>query len=154
MNQSERIIKVDGMPLGAGFNWSVGVLMEKFMAALAGKKLLAGKCPKCAYVVTPPRTRCPKCNGKIGEADLIELSGKGRLLGKTVTGVKLDGKCNFAPLPKAMVIAAVKLDGADSTLFLPLDADPAKAAIGAAVSVQWSAETKGEISDIKCLQLD
>ncbi len=151
MNHKEEIIKVAGLPLNAQFNWSVGVLMEKFIKSLADKKLLASKCSECGYVTAPPRTRCVRCNIKMGEADLIELSGKGTLLGSTVAQVKLDGKCNFVDLGEPQVIAAIKLEGADSTIFMPLDAkDPEQLEIGTEVSIQWSDPTKGEIADIKC----
>ena len=124
--------------------------MEKFIKSLADKKLLGAKCPKCGYVLVPPRTRCVRCNAKIGEGDLVELSGKGVLTGRTLAKVKLDGKCNFVDRKEKKIIGAVKLDDADSTLFMPIEADDlVKLEIGTAVSIQWSDETKGDISDIK-----
>jgi uncharacterized OB-fold protein len=153
MSEPEKIIRVEGLPLGAGFNWSVGVLMEKFMNALAQKKLLAAKCPACGYVVAPPRTRCPRCNARIGEPDLIELSGKGKIIGRAQAQVELDGKCNFRDLKEPKLIGAIKLDGADSTIFMPIEPpDPAKLPIGASVSVQWNDQLKGEIADIRCFK--
>jgi len=150
MNGKEQIIKVDSLPLGAGFNWSVGVLMEKFIKSLADKKLLGSKCGKCGYVHAPPRTRCVKCNAKVGEDGLVELSGKGTLLGSTVAAVELDGKCNWLDLESPKIIGAIKLEDADSTLFLPVEAtDPEILGPGAAVAIEWSDETKGEIADIK-----
>lgn len=152
MSGQEQIIKVEGLPLSAGFNWSVGVLMEKFIKSLADKKLLGAKCPKCGYVVAPPRTRCARCSAKIGEADLVELSGKGKILGRTVAMVELDGKCKFVDLKEPRLVGAIKLDDADSTWFMPIDADPDKLEVGTAVAIQWSKDLKGEISDIKCFK--
>lgn len=153
MSDKEKFIKVDGLPLGADFNWSVGVLMEKFIKSLGDKKLFGAKCPKCGYVVAPPRTRCMKCNARMGEDDLVELSGKGTIQGRTLANVKLDGKCNFVDLKEPKIIGAIKLDDADSTLFMPVEgADIEKLGIGTAVSIQWSDETKGEIADIKCFK--
>jgi uncharacterized OB-fold protein len=150
MNDKEQIIKVVGLPLGAGFNWSVGVLMEKFIKTLADKKLLGTRCPKCGYVTTPPRTICVKCNSKTGEDNLVELSGKGALAGRTSARVKLDGKCKFVDLEEPEIIGAVKLEDANSTLFMPIVGEGAeKLEIGAEVAIEWSDETKGEISDIK-----
>jgi len=153
MNNKEEIIKVIGLPLGAGFNWSVGVLMEKFIKSLGDKKLLGAKCKKCGYVVAPPRTRCIRCNAKLDEDCLVELSGKGVLLGRTEAKVELDGKCNFVDLEEARVIGAIKLDDADSTLFMPIQAaDAGELEIGTSVCVEWAAATKGEIADIKCFK--
>jgi len=153
MNDKEQIIKVEGLPLGAEFNWSVGVLMEKFIKSLGEKKLLGSKCPACGYVLAPPRTRCVKCNAKITESDLVELSGRGVLLGRTLANVELDGKCNFVDREKPVVIGAVKLDDADSTLFMPIrETELERLEIGAALAIEWADETKGETSDIKCFK--
>ena len=80
MESRSEIIKVQGLPVVvAGFNWSVGFLMEKFIKTLADKKILAAKCPGCGYTYVPPRSRCGKCHAKITEGELTELSGKGRI---------------------------------------------------------------------------
>ncbi len=151
--REEEIIKVIGMPLGADYNWSVGALMEKFIKSLADKKLLGAKCPKCSYVVAPPRTRCAKCNGPIGEDDLVELSGKGKLLGRTVAEVKLDNKCNWQDLKEPQFIGAIKLEDADSTLFMPVEGPGLEELeIGSEVVIEWADETKGEIADVKCFK--
>jgi uncharacterized OB-fold protein len=136
------------MPLSAEYRWSVGVPMEKFIKSLAEKKLLASKCPECGYIYTPPRNRCGKCNAEIGDKDMLELSGKGVLVSYTVAAVDLDGKGNWTDLKKPAVIGAIKLDGADSTVFLPVDVDPAKAETGMKVEVKWAATPKGEIADL------
>ena len=60
----DQIIKVIGLPLGAGFNWSVGVLMEKFIKNLADKKLLGTKCKKCGeeFGWYDEENFCIRCN--------------------------------------------------------------------------------------------
>ena len=124
--------------------------MEKFIKSLADKKLFAAKCPGCGYVYVPPRNRCGKCNTKIEENDLIELSGKGQLQSYTLGVVKLDGSGNFEDLPTPQAIGAVKLEGADSTVFLPLhDADAEKLGKGMQVKILWNDELKGHPTDIK-----
>lgn len=148
------VLKVDGIPLvSANFNWSVGILMEKFIKALEKKKILAAKCPKCGYITAPPRNRCPKCSAKMEEGDLIELSGKGKLESYTVAHVALDGKGNFVDLKSPRLIGAIKLEGADSTVFMPLEDINAKdLKEGLAVVAQWSDKPKGAISDLKCFK--
>jgi len=149
-SENSEIVRVTGVPYTAGFKWSVGLPMEKFIKALADKKILASKCPKCGYIYTPPRNRCGKCNAKIEDKDIIKLSGKGSLVRYTAAYVELDGAGNFNDLKKPKLIGAIKLDGADSTIFMPLSGvDPKKLAPGTKVKVQWRKETKGEIADLE-----
>ena len=56
MNEKEDIIRVLGRDFKAGFNWSVGFQMERFIKALGKKKILASKCPKCGYTYSPRET--------------------------------------------------------------------------------------------------
>ena len=143
------IVMVQPVPFMASFSWSVGLLMEKFIKALAEKKFLAAKCPACGYAYTPPRNRCGKCAAKIGENDLVALSGRGVLTGYTIAHVKLDGAGNFLDLESPQIIGAIKLEGADSTLFLPLSGLEAKdLKVGQPLKIQWQEQPKGEIADI------
>jgi len=153
VSKMSEIIKVEGLPFVACFGWSVGFQMERFIKALAKKKILGAKCPKCGYTYVPPRSRCGKCYAKMGEKDLIDLSGKGSLVGYTVAHVELDGAGNFRDLKKPKLIGAIKLEGADSTIFMPIEEiDPKKVKEGMKVVIQWSKETKGELKDIKCFK--
>jgi len=154
---SERsgIVRVNPIPFTAAYAWSVGIPMEKFIKALADKKLLASKCPACGYTYTPPRNRCGKCNAVIGDKDLVELSGKGTLLSYTAAQVQLDGAGNFKDLEKPELIGAVKLEGADSTVFMLLDKAEAKdLKPGLKVEVEWSEATKGALSDLKGFKVE
>ncbi len=151
MSEQSPIVRVGGkIPFQAGFNWSVGMLMEKFIKSLADKKLLAAKCPGCGYVYLPPRNRCGKCSTVIEDKDLIELSGKGELQSYTLGMVKLDGSGNFEDLPTPQVIGSIKLEGADSTLFMPLhNVEVEKLDRGMKLEVIWNDELKGHPTDIK-----
>ena len=144
-------IVVNGLPIvQAGFNWSVGFQMEKFLKALATKKFLASKCPECGYVFAPPRNTCSRCWKKMDEKNLLELSGKGTLLGWTVAYVELDGKGNWVDLKAPKIIGAVKLDGADSTVFMPLDEVKEKdLKAGMKVGLVWESEAKVGWKNIK-----
>jgi hypothetical protein len=150
---ASEIVKVQSLPYSAAFSWSVGAPMEKFILALKNKKILASKCPKCGYVYAPPRNRCGKCGQKIGEGDMIELSGQGTLIGYTAARVELDGAGNWKDLAAPKILGAIKLSGADSTLFLPVEGVALKdVKPGMAIKVLFSEETKGQLSDLKGVQ--
>ncbi len=143
------VIPVQPMPFTANYAWSVGALMEKFIKSLAHKKLLASKCPACGYTYVPPRNRCGKCAAKMDESNLVELSGKGSVLSFTEAFVTLDGAGDFLDLDEPVTICAVKLEGADSTLFLPLvEGEDDGPFGGMEVEIVWSGENAGQISDI------
>jgi len=153
MKSKSEIVDVQPLPFVAGFNWATGFLMQKFIKELANKKILAAKCPGCGYTYVPPRARCGKCHAKIEEKNLINLSGKGKLLSYTTAHVKLDGEGNFQDLEKPVIIGAIKLDNADSTIFMPVEGiKPRDLVEGLKVKVQWQQETKGELSDIRCFK--
>ena len=150
MEAKTDIIDVQPLPFGAGFNWSVGVLMETFIKTLADKELLATKCPKCGYTYVPPRLRCGQCCTRMEEAHLVTLSGKGTVVTSTTAHVRLDGSGNFVDLKEPEVIASVKLEGADSTVTLPIKgANPEDVSEGTAVEVKWREEAKGDLEDIE-----
>lgn len=149
-SQSEIVLTRAPVPLVFGFRWSVGEMMEKFIKTLADRKILGAKCPECGYVYVPPRWRCGKCYARIAEENLIELSGKGTLLSYAIAYVELDAVGNFKDLDKPKVIGAIKLENADSTLFMPLgEIKPEDLKEGMKVEVAWREKTKGELADIK-----
>ena len=150
IEKEPQAIDVQSLPFAAGYNWSVGSFMEKFIKALGKKEILASKCPKCGYTHVPPRLRCVKCDAKIEDKDILKLSGQGNLLGFTKAYVQLDGSGNFQDLDEPRFIGAIKLEGADSTIFMPLaDIKPDDIKEGIKVQVELQKKTKGEIADIK-----
>ena len=151
MPKKSEIVEVQALPFVAAFSWSTGFLMEKFIKELANRRILAAKCPGCGYTYVPPRARCGKCHAKIEEKNLVTLSGRGTLISYTAAHVKLDGNGNFQDLKKPEIIGAIKLEKADSTIFMPIEGiKPRDITEGFKVKVQWRDETKGELSDIKC----
>ena len=153
MKKKSEIVDVQALPFAANFSWSTGFIMQKFIQELANKQILAAKCPKCGYTYVPPRSRCGKCNAKMEEKNLINLSGKGTLVSYTKAYVKLDGDGNLQDLKKPVIIGAIKLNNADSMIFMPVEGiKPRDLNKGLKVKVQWQEETKGEISDIMCFK--
>ena len=149
MEGKSEIVEVKTFPFPAGFNWAVGPAMQRFIQALAGKKVLGAKCPSCGYTYVPPRSRCGRCCTVIEEKNTVDLSGRGTLMSYTKAHVKMDGNGNFQDLEKPMTIGAVKLDEADSLLFLPVEGvKAADLKEGLKVKIQWREETKGELADI------
>jgi len=152
--KKREVIQVSGLPIVAGFQWSIGKMMERFIKTFADKKILAAKCPKCGHTYVPPRSRCGKCYTQIEEKNLVELSGKGTLIGYTTAYVQLDGKGNFLHLDEPKVIGAIKLEDSDSTIFMPLgEVDPKDVKEDIRVEAVWRKETKGEIADIMYFKL-
>nr|MDO8063411.1 Zn-ribbon domain-containing OB-fold protein [Candidatus Freyrarchaeum guaymaensis] len=150
MSEEEIVRAKSPIPFSAGFRWSVGEVMEHFIKSLGERKILGGKCPRCGYTYVPPRNRCGKCYSEIKPENLTELSGKGVLVGYTIAHVELDGVGNIKDLEEPLVIGAVKLDGADSTIFVPIgEVKPEEVKSGMRVEVAWREETEGEIGDIK-----
>jgi uncharacterized OB-fold protein len=153
MKSKSEIIDVQTVPYVANFSWSTGFLVERFIKELVNRKIMAVKCPGCGYTYVPPRSRCGRCYSKIGEKNLITLSGKGTLVGYTTAYVELDGQGNFVDVAKPAIIGSIKLDGADSMIFIPIEEiKPHELADGMRVEAQWQEETKGELSDIKCFK--
>ncbi|AAB91102.1 MULTISPECIES: Zn-ribbon domain-containing OB-fold protein [Archaeoglobus] len=137
--------RYSGLPFVARFRWSVGKLMERFYRSFEEKKIMAAKCEKCSYTVVPPRQICPQCYSKLGESCLVELSGRGVVESFTEVNFKLDGKGGYIWLEKPEVLAAIKLDGASSTIFARVEGD---VKLGSKVEPVWAEKTEGKPSDL------
>jgi len=143
------VVRYEGLPFVARFRWNVGKIMEKFYSKFAERQIYASRCEKCGYTVTPPRIVCPKCSSRMDESNLVEIEDRGVVLGYTVVRKKLDGKGNFVELDKPAIIAAVKLNGADSQIFVRLDeveVDEVKP--GMEVVAVWAEKCEGKPSDL------
>ncbi len=49
------------------------------------KKFMGSRCKKCGTTYVPTKSICPKC--KVGEMELVEMKGKGKLAAYTVINV-------------------------------------------------------------------
>ena len=52
---------------------------------LAEKKLIGVRCKRCGAISLPTRPICPKCNAS--EMEVVEMSGRGKLVAYTVISV-------------------------------------------------------------------
>jgi uncharacterized protein len=75
--------------------------IQDYMAALRENKLLGLKCRNCDTVTAPPRMVCRKCTGT--DLDIIELSGKGRIVTFTSVFVPPDAFVGKTPYLVVMV---------------------------------------------------
>ena len=153
MKSKSEIVDVKTLPFTANFIWSTGFMMQRFIEELARRKIMGARCPRCGYTYMPPRSRCGKCYAKIEEENLVTLSGKGMLESYTTGHVALDGKGNFVDLQEPAIIGAIKLEGADSKIVMPLEGIKRQDAVeGLNVEVQWREETTGSLEDIRCFK--
>jgi uncharacterized OB-fold protein len=150
MKSESGIVDVNTLPFPANFIWATGFMMQRFIEELASRKILGVKCPGCGYTYMPPRSRCGKCYAKMEEENLVTLTGKGTLVSYTTGHVALDGQGNFIDLQEPAIIGAIKLEDADSTVFMPLEGiKPCDVVEGLKVELQWREETKAELEDIR-----
>ena len=84
-----------------------------------------------------------------GFAERQILAAKCENCGYTVVRKKLDGKGGFVTLDKPEVIAAVKLNGADSMIFAKIgDVDVEDIKNGMEVVPVWAEKPEGRLSDL------
>jgi len=81
----------------------------------------------------------------MGEENFVELSGRGVVESLTEVAFRLDGKGGYIWLEKPELLAAVKLEGANSTIFVRVEGD---ARIGSEVEPVWAEKTEGKPSDL------
>jgi uncharacterized OB-fold protein len=89
--------------------------------ALKKNKLLGLKCSNCGTVTCPPKMTCQECTGT--DLEIVELSGKGKIMTFTTTYVAPLGREVEAPY----TIVMVELDEGPWIAGNLIDIDPNKA---------------------------
>ncbi|WP_290597712.1 MULTISPECIES: Zn-ribbon domain-containing OB-fold protein [unclassified Archaeoglobus] len=149
IGDSVGVVRYEGLPFVARFRWNTGKIMEKFYEKFAEKQIIAARCENCGYTVVPPRMICPKCSSKMDEKNLVNMDGRGVVLSHTVVRKKLDGKGNFIDLNKPEIVAAIKLKGADSQIFVRLgEVEAEELKPGMEVVPVWAEKPEGKPSDL------
>ena len=87
-------------------------------------RMEAGKCRKCGEISFPSRLICPACNHM--EFDLVNLSGKGKLLTHTIIRTAPEGFGDFAPY----AVGIVELEEGVMIMGQITDCDPEKLKTG------------------------
>ncbi len=131
--------------------YTPGVAGQAFFIALKERgELLASRCGSCGITYCPARLFCERCFAGPLEADVAVGPG-GTVESFTVGHVGVEGE----PMEEPIVLALVRLDGADTVLVHRLlDAD--EVSIGARVEavLEPQAERTGSILDVRGFRLE
>jgi len=116
-----------------------------FFAALANKRLISTKCPKCGYTYGTPRLHCMRCGA---ECDWFELPQEAKI--HTFTICHFGSQAFLSQCPFILIL--VEWEGVN-TLFLSrlVGADPAKASlewVGRKVKARFVRNSKFAPTDV------
>jgi uncharacterized OB-fold protein len=91
----------------------VSPVSAAFGAALADRRIVGHKCPRCGLVYVPPRGFCPICVVVTTEADEVAVADRGTVTSWTVlTPIQYHGQTERDDY----ALASILLDGADGTI--------------------------------------
>lgn len=114
-----------------------GHLASVFLRALADRRILGGRCPRCRSVVVPIRPGCPACGGR-GPVEPVEVAATGRVA--TWTVVHQVARAGVPPATP-FVTAWIVLDGADVPVpHLLGEVAPEQVTAGMWVEAVWRAD--------------
>lgn len=74
---------------------------KDYNRALKRNRLMGLKCNKCGAVTCPPMMVCNECTDT--DLDLVQLSGRGRIVSFTTTNVAPEGRQNEVPYTIVLV---------------------------------------------------
>ncbi|MEM2446417.1 MAG: Zn-ribbon domain-containing OB-fold protein [Candidatus Bathyarchaeia archaeon] len=127
--------------------YTLGIAGERFFREIKDNARIMGtKCTRCNILYVPARLYCERCFSKL--EDWIEVPPQGEV--HTFTILHRDLEDN--PLEKPLILAFVKLEGADGGFVHYLgEVEPDEVYIGMKVKAVFkpAEERKGEITDIK-----
>lgn len=92
---------------------------KDYNKALRKNKLMGLKCNKCGTVTCPPMMVCSECSGT--DLDIVQLTGKGKIVTFTTTNVAPEGRQNEVPY----TIVLVELNEGPWIMGNLVDMDPA-----------------------------
>lgn len=134
------------IPVGALY--TAGLAGQEFLEALREKgRILGSRCGACAQVYVPASLFCERCFAELTER--VPVGPGGEVITFTVAHLDLDGN----RLSKPQVVAAVRLDGATTTLVHRGLGDPGRWKIGARVKVRLAKKRQGSILDIEGFEI-
>jgi hypothetical protein len=144
VTKSDQIKHVEG-EVPVQYAYTLGIAGDKFFKTLRDTgKFLGTKCDSCNYTYVPPRMFCETCFASLNE--YIEISDKGTVQSYTINYVDV----NSEKLKEPIIMALIKLDGADS-VFVHKLGEIRNVSIGMRVKAVLKPrnERKGSILDIK-----
>jgi len=152
MGSLEQITQVDDLSYWRGeipvsFAYTMGVAGERFFRELRDNaRLLGSRCDACNYTYLPPRLYCERCFAALER--WLEVGPRGTVEAVTAAHLDLEGR----PLAQPIVLALIRLDGADGLLVHKLGgAKAAEVSIGQRVEpvFQPRRRRQGSILDIR-----
>ena len=122
-------------PIRLEYTYTAGRARSAFLRALAQRRIVGERCPQCRRVYVPPGGSCPQCG--VPTQEEVEVSDKGTVTTFCVVNLPFYGQQIRPPY----VCAAVRLDGADTTLFHLIQEIPAEEVrSGMRVEAVWAPE--------------
>lgn len=100
-------VRVVPMPIRLDYIVTAGRTYTKYLNALAERRIIGGRCPRCTKVYVPPRGSCPTCGVPTGEE--VDLAHSATVTTFCVVNIPF-GAMPFKP---PYVVASLLLDGAD-----------------------------------------
>jgi uncharacterized protein len=100
-------IKVVPMHVRLEYTVTAGRTYSRYLHALAQKRIIGGRCPKCQKVYVPPRGSCPTCGVPTGEE--IQIAHTATVTTFCIVNIPF----GTMPFPPPYVVASLLLDGAD-----------------------------------------
>ena len=131
--------------LALPYTYFAGRVGSKFLTTIRDEKKIMGiKCNTCDKVFVPPRQTCDICLENIKD-NWVDVADSGEVTNFTVVRYK----DKHLPKEPPYVLAAIKLDGADSSLIHIVEGvDVNTVKIGLKVKAVFAEETTSTILDI------
>jgi uncharacterized OB-fold protein len=125
-------IRVVPMPVRLEYTVTAGRTYSRYLHALAQKRIIGGRCPRCTKVYVPPRGSCPTCGVPTGEE--LALAHSATVTTFCIVNIPF-GAMPFKP---PYVVASLLLDGADlPILHLVRGIEPDQVRMGLRVRAVW-----------------
>ena len=120
-------------PTHLAYRIPAGVVTDRYLRALAEKRIEGLQCSGCDKVYVPPRRICPVCSLRMESA--VEVEHTGIVTTFCVVNVPFEGQLLTPPYACAHIL----LDGADLPLFHLIDGcDVAEVRMGMRVRAMWA----------------
>jgi uncharacterized OB-fold protein len=125
--------------LALPYTYFAGRIGSRFLLALQEEhRILGVRCAGCATVLVPPRATCDRCQADLADT-WVEVGPAGRVENFTV--VRYADR--HVPEPVPLVLALIRLDGADTPLVHRLGGmDPEAVRVGLRVTAVFAAEPR------------
>jgi uncharacterized OB-fold protein len=119
-------------PIRLEYTYTPGKAPSRFLRALAERRLVGERCPRCSKVYVPPRGACAGCGIETeGEIDVADV---GTITTFCVVNIPFTGQAVECPY----VAASILLDGADVPIMHLIQEIPAdEVRMGMRVEAVW-----------------